>query len=310
LAFIGEKEIEKKLNEANQALYKDQIKLVLNAEKTRDYQAQVIVYQTDIKKGKAIVYYSVRKSSFRLRFLNLEDVELKAKIEKQFSGSNIDKGLVAYVDGSYLNGTAAYGVVLLKDNQVIEELNGTLEAKDSTYHQIGGELKAALEAMKWAVKNGYQTLTICYDYAGVKSFATNEWQAENELARFYQSETKRLGIKINWVKIAAHTGNKWNERADTLAKEAARNKPHKNLLPQAEKLAMDFSRLLQEKGFEVENKGLINGQFVRLTISDTTSKPLYFDLYDTKNRPLIPYVHGGNQILQNTIKELFNAYRE
>ena len=311
MAFIGENEVRKKLNAVNAALTKDQLKLVLDQDKSRDYQAKVQVYEKEIIKGKAIIYYSVKKNSFKLRFINLDDDTLKAKIDKQFFDSNDQTGLTAYVDGSYLNGTTAYGVVLLKDNQVVKELNGILEAKDAIYHQIGGELKAALVAMKWALANGYQALTICYDYAGVKKFATNEWQAENELALFYQKETKSLGLDIKWVKIAAHTGDKWNERADILAKEAAlNNKLADTTLPKAEKLGAEFALLLEEKGFKVENKGLINGQFVRLIITDTSLQPLYFDLYDTKNRPLIPYIHGKNQLLQNEVGEIFATLKK
>lgn len=311
MAFIGENEIRKKLKAVNATLEKEGLKLVLDQDKSRDYQAQIQVNENEIKKGQAIIYYSVRKNSFKLRYLNLEDDTLKAKIDKHFFGSNHHTGLVAYVDGSYLNGSTAYGVVLLIDNQVVKELSGILKAKDAVYHQIGGELKAALEAMKWALDNGYQALTICYDYAGVKKFATNEWKAENELALFYQEETKRLGLEINWVKIAAHTGDKWNERADVLAKEAALNNKLPDMtLPQAEKLGAEFLLILEEKGFKVENKGLINGQFVRLIIRDNSLQPLYFDLYDTKNRHLIPYIHGKNQLLQKEVTEIFATLKK
>ena len=312
MSFIGEKQIRDKIEKVNlnQELVSKGIQLVLIEDTFRDYQAHILIEKDNLSLGKAIVYYSSRKNSFRIRFLKGLDKEIESIVESIFLDIPQTKGLTAYVDGSYIGGITGYGVVLLEGNMPLIELKGTVDNKEASYHQVGGELQAALEAMKWAKNNGYKDLTICYDYEGVKKFATKEWQGENSLTLSYQKEVEELGISLKWVKIAAHTGVKWNERADELAKEAASSLSHTKAaegLPQAESLALSFTEVLSQNGFSVENKGVINGQFVRLCVSKETK--VFFDLYDTKKRPLIPYIHGGAKDEQKLIDELFRKHK-
>ena len=77
-------------------------------------------------------------------------------------------------------------------------------------------------AVKWSEKNGYSGIKICYDYLGIEKWALGEWKAKNALtqkyAEFMRENSKKLNISFQ--KIAAHTGNKYNEEADKLAKAA------------------------------------------------------------------------------------------
>ena len=77
-------------------------------------------------------------------------------------------------------------------------------------------------AVKWSAVNGYSAVEICYDYKGIEMWATGGWKAKNDLTQKYAAFMREIGkrIRITYRKIAAHTGDKYNEEADKLAKAA------------------------------------------------------------------------------------------
>ncbi|GEK92118.1 ribonuclease H1 domain-containing protein [Alkalibacterium kapii] len=139
--------------------------------------------------------------------------------------SRTEDSLLAYVDGSFdkRSKTYSYGVVLLKNDTVLEELSNS--ASDSKYaesFQIAGECFGALNAIRWAIKNGYKEITIYYDYLGIEMWATGQWRANKTVSKDYVKFFRSYASKINvsFVKVKAHTGVTYNERADELAKRA------------------------------------------------------------------------------------------
>ena len=87
---------------------------------------------------------------------------------------------------------------------------------------VAGEMLGAMFAVKWCVRNGYSAVEICYDYMGIEMWATGGWKAKNDLTQKYAAFMKENGkeIRISYRKIAAHTGDRYNEEADRLAKTA------------------------------------------------------------------------------------------
>jgi len=308
LPFIGEIELTKKIADANRRLAERNIKLEILPNTFRDYQVQFELMHGGLKKGRGIVYYSPKKQSFRLKVLQTSDEFLEDALDAAFGGEKPKTEVAAYVDGSFASGTASYGAVILKGGKVVAELSGVLPPDEAASHQIGGELRGALEVLKWAEKNGCSEITICYDYKGVEKFATDSWKRENPLAERYYQEVRKSRVKVHWQKIAAHTGVKWNERADELARQAARENPTEAALPRAEQLVQKFEDLLTAQGLEYENKGLFNNQFVRLVVQG--KKPVYFDLYDTPKRQLDPYIHGGDKELVEELGRLFDKLKK
>lgn len=133
--------------------------------------------------------------------------------------------IVAYVDGSFDEkiGKYAFGCVLLTpDGEIIRESGNGDNPESIALRNVTGEMLGAMFAVKWSDKNGYSAIKICYDYAGIEKWVTGEWRAKNDLtqkyAKFMQEHGKRL--TISFKKIAAHTGDKYNEEADQLAKAA------------------------------------------------------------------------------------------
>ena len=76
--------------------------------------------------------------------------------------------------------------------------------------------------MWYAVDKKIKEITLFYDYQGIESWATGDWQANlpytQDYVKFY-NKVKTL-VKVNFVKVKAHTGVELNEVVDKLAKDA------------------------------------------------------------------------------------------
>ena len=77
-------------------------------------------------------------------------------------------------------------------------------------------------AINYCLEHGIDEVTIYHDYEGISKWANNEWKANHRLTQDYKSfvAEARKKMTIDFVKVKAHTGNKYNEIADKLAKKA------------------------------------------------------------------------------------------
>lgn len=77
--------------------------------------------------------------------------------------------------------------------------------------------------MKYAIDRGIPECSLYYDYMGIEMWATKRWKRNNALtqhyAAFYDSIKDR--VRVHFHKVAAHTGDTYNEMADVLAKQGA-----------------------------------------------------------------------------------------
>lgn len=138
---------------------------------------------------------------------------------------NEENQIVAYVDGSFSKelGKYAFGCVLIKpDGDIIRESGNGDNPESLELRNVTGEMLGAMYAVKWSEVNGYSAVKICYDYMGIEMWATGGWKANKILTQKYAAFMKDSGsrIRITFQKIAAHTGDKYNEEADKLAKAA------------------------------------------------------------------------------------------
>ena len=80
----------------------------------------------------------------------------------------------------------------------------------------------AVSAIEWAIENNLKFLTIYHDYMGVGMWGRGEWKTNLDMTRWYKEfvEDARSSIEINFVKVPAHSGVKYNEMADQLAGKA------------------------------------------------------------------------------------------
>lgn len=143
-------------------------------------------------------------------------------IEKE---EGLPNQIIAYVDGSFDEkiGRYAFGCIIITPNGDVIRESGNGDNPDSlALRNVAGEMLGAMFVVQWCVKNGYPAINICYDYTGIEMWATGEWKAKNMLTQKYADFMKENAKKLNisFKKIAAHTGNRYNEEADRLAKAA------------------------------------------------------------------------------------------
>ncbi|MBR2038398.1 MAG: ribonuclease H family protein [Lachnospiraceae bacterium] len=164
-------------------------------------------------------------------FTTIEEAEnfvkgIVPQIEK--SGEQILKvepgALVAYVDGSYYveNNQFSYGMVLLDGEQELKFQQFFIDEELASMRNVAGEVKGAEAAMRYAVEQGFHKLYIYHDYEGIAKWCQGEWKTNKEGTKAYKAyfDSIRDKLQVVFVKVAAHTGDKYNEMADKLAKEA------------------------------------------------------------------------------------------
>jgi ribonuclease HI len=133
--------------------------------------------------------------------------------------------LHAYVDGSYnsSDGRYSYGVVCVKNN-VVEyiESNDGKNTSEKNIRQIAGELKGALKAVEYALRQKETRIVLFHDYEGIAHHATGAWGRKEESSMEYYDKMQKLmdsGIEIIFVKVDSHTGDLFNELVDEKCKE-------------------------------------------------------------------------------------------
>lgn len=160
-----------------------------------------------------------------LLFVQGKQMNLNIKDEEEFM-EVIEKEneAIAYVDGSFDldNWTYSYGVVFITKNR-----KETFSGRDSdeelaSMRNVSGEIKGAMVAMGKAIEQSKDILYLYFDYTGIEQWAVGNWKTNKEgtkaYKKFYDSIKDKLDVKF--IKVKSHTGIKYNEEADILAKEA------------------------------------------------------------------------------------------
>lgn len=160
-------------------------------------------------------------------FPSKEEAENYLNQEKKQIQHSDEETVIAYVDGSFdkRQQRYSYGVVLLKDDQVLATLNKSDDnPKYVESFQIAGECFGCLNAIKWAKNHNYKKVIIHFDYLGIEMWALGKWRANKAVSQDYVHFYTKLAkdITVEFVKVKAHTGVEFNELADQLAKDALR----------------------------------------------------------------------------------------
>jgi ribonuclease H-related protein len=150
------------------------------------------------------------------------DVTIQIKDSPNISLDSIPRTAIiqAYVDGSFqpkISNYAGWGVALIYEDQLIQTLNGKTRGP-ALSRNIDGELRASLEAMKWANHHNRE-IHVFHDYEGIARWARGEWKAKSEIAKMYVQASKNWSHLVEFIKVSAHSGDKWNDLADDLAKK-------------------------------------------------------------------------------------------
>ena len=129
-----------------------------------------------------------------------------------------------YVDGSYNSATGefSYGMVVLLGGQEETYSQSFQDEELATMRNVAGEIKGAEAAMQYALDHGIREIAIYHDYEGIAKWCLGEWKTNKEGTKAYKAfyDKARSQVKISFVKVTGHSGNKYNDMADKLAKEA------------------------------------------------------------------------------------------
>lgn len=131
---------------------------------------------------------------------------------------------IAYVDGSFdkISGDFSYGMVILYQGEELTFCQRIQDEELAQMHNVAGEIKGAEAAMRYAAANGIERIVIYHDYEGIAKWCNGAWKANKEGTRAYRAyyETVRNKLQIEFVKVKGHSGDKYNDMADRLAKKA------------------------------------------------------------------------------------------
>jgi len=146
----------------------------------------------------------------------------RAEAEAWISGMEapVPDGIRVFVDGSFSPDFPKSGWAFVVTENDVEIARGSgITAFDAESRNIDGEVMASFQAMRWLDSND-KTGTICHDYEGIARWAKGEWQAKSNIAKRYVAAAQPYLHRVSFEKVEAHTGVKWNELVDKLAKEA------------------------------------------------------------------------------------------
>ncbi len=260
----------------------------------REYMAKVAIKKDNIDYGNLIIDYKPTKNTFSIRFQELKDKSIegilfaiwetmtiaskdvhttsgnddkdnlnKSKIEFMDASSGKEKlnnfdskeNIEIYVDGSFANKVVGYGAVILKNGKVIEELSGIVEDADYlSSRQVGGEIFAVMKALEWCKEKNIKEVMIYYDFENLEKWVNGKYMTNIPMTRNYAEYVRNCGIKIKWLKVTGHTGVKYNERADKLAKGIINPKMNQSITEEdtAELKKVKNSKKLNKQGLTEE----------------------------------------------------------
>ncbi len=174
----------------------------------------------NVEKYKGAIYKSFSSLDEAKMYLQEENEDIFISEPKE---ETFDKP-TAYVDGSFdvRSGAYSFGAILFYQNQKLTFKRKFESDEYSFARNVAGEIRGASFIIQYAIKNNIKTLDLFYDYQGIESWYTGEWKANNMLTKRYQefANNNKDKIKVNFVKVKSHTGVKYNEEVDLLAKEA------------------------------------------------------------------------------------------
>lgn len=130
---------------------------------------------------------------------------------------------VAYVDGSFNKETNVfgYGVVLFHNGEELHFSQAFDDSEMASMRNVAGEIYGSIAAMRYAVEHKIKNLSIYYDYMGIAKWCTGEWKTGKAGTIAYKKYYDKIKhkVKVTFYKVKGHSGDKYNDLADKLAKE-------------------------------------------------------------------------------------------
>lgn len=135
-----------------------------------------------------------------------------------------DAELIAYVDGSYNINTRefSYGMVIISDEEEKYFSEKYFDESLSEMRNVAGEIMGSMKAMSYCLECAKKSIVIYFDYEGIEKWCTGDWKTNKIGTQNYKKFYDEIKDKINitFKKVKAHSGDKYNDLADKLAKKA------------------------------------------------------------------------------------------
>lgn len=162
-------------------------------------------------------------------FLKLSE-NVQVNIDNKMSPDKLrEDELIIYSDGSYDDKLklSSFGIVYLQNGLKEYYYSGVVVDKNGTRNVIG-EITGVLKSLEYASQKNKTKVYIYHDYAGISKRISGEWNANSSDALYYVSKVNEYSskIEIHFFKVKAHSGDRYNEICDKLAKNEL-----KSLLP-------------------------------------------------------------------------------
>lgn len=167
-------------------------------------------------------------------FTSYEDAKLFAFDEgnKDINPLEFKAEITAYIDGSYNDKQKyySYASIIFDGNKKLTFATAENELDILDQRNVAGEIKAAIQVIEYALSKNAKSIEIFYDYAGIEKWAKKEWKAKNSFTQKYANFIQMVSpkIKIVFSKVKSHSGNKFNDEVDLLAKEVLKD-PNKKI---------------------------------------------------------------------------------
>lgn len=164
------------------------------------------------------------KGAIYKSFLTLEEAENYIQNEAKITPLEEFSGAICYVDGSFNVHTNefSYGAVILYENQEHHFNKKFTDPELASMRNVAGEIKGSECAMTFCLENSISACKIYYDYEGVSRWCLGEWKTNKDGTRAYKAfyDSIKENLSVEFIKVKAHSGDKYNDLADRLAKDA------------------------------------------------------------------------------------------
>ncbi|WP_322171161.1 ribonuclease H family protein [Acutalibacter caecimuris] len=133
-------------------------------------------------------------------------------------------GAVAYVDGSFDKRTGEFscGAVLFWQGEQVEFSEKFVDPEMAQMHNVAGEIMGVLTVLAYCQEQGIPGVEIHHDYEGLGRWADGSWKANRAGTQRYAAACQAFAqrMKLRFVKVKGHSGDQYNDMADSLARQA------------------------------------------------------------------------------------------
>ncbi len=130
----------------------------------------------------------------------------------------------AYVDGSYNIETKefSFGAVIFVGGEMLTFSEKFDDQDLAEMRNVAGEIKGAEFVIRYCKEHGIRDIEIYYDYEGISAWAEGRWKTNKDGTIAYKKAYDELSkfVNVTFCKVKGHSGDKYNDMVDRLAKDA------------------------------------------------------------------------------------------